>query len=97
MIESAALESRRRMTEVAIQGGSHMILCLAGSRYAMAGLAIVGDAAVIENHAGEFAGGMARTTILIGNDMPVTLALGKHAVVTRLTVVDDPNVIKGRG
>lgn len=97
VIEIAAHESRCRMAEVAIQGCSYMILRLTRGRHAMAGLAIIHNTAVIENRAGESASGMAHTAILIGSDMPVTLALGKHAIVARLAVINNPNMIKGRG
>jgi len=73
-----------------------MILRLTRGRNTVAVLAIFHNAGVIENSAGEFAGGMAYTAILIGNNMPGSLALGKHTVVTRLTVVNDPNVFKRR-
>ena len=94
MIEGAAQESRRRMAEVAIQAGGHMIRRLAPGRHTMAGLAIVHDAGVIEHRAGEPAGGMADAAILIGDNMPGSLTLGKHTIVTGLTVVDYPDVIK---
>lgn len=97
MIESAAHESCRGMTEVTIQGGSHMILRLARGRHAMAGLAVIHDAGVIENRTGESAGGMAHTAILFSRNMIGTLAFGKDTVVTRLAVIHDANVIKGRG
>lgn len=96
MIEGAADESRCRMAEVAVQGGGHMILCLACGRHTMAGLTIIHDAGVIEHRAGESAGGMADTAILIGDHMPGTLTLGKYTIMTGLTVVNDPDVIKRR-
>jgi hypothetical protein len=95
MIERATHKSCRRMAEVAIQGGRHMILCFTLGSHAVAGLAIVHDAGVIESRAVESVGGMAHTAILVGDDMPVTLAFGKHTIVTGLTVIHDANVIKG--
>ena len=96
MIECAADESRCRMAEVAVQGGGHMILCLACCRHTMAGLTIIHDAGVIEHRAGESAGVMADTAILIGDHMPGTLTLGEYTIMTGLTVVNDPDVIKRR-
>ncbi len=96
MIETAAHESRRRMAKVAIQSSRHMIRRLAPGRHPMAELTAIHEAGVIENCTGESAGAMAYAAILIGNDMPGSLASGKHTVVTRLTIVNDASVIKGR-
>ena len=97
MIEGATHESRRRMAEVAIQGGRYMILRLTRGRHSVAGLTIIHNAGVIENRASESSGGMTYTAILISDNMPITLTLSKHTVVTRLTVINDPNVIECRG
>ncbi len=85
------------MAEVAIQGGRHMILRLASGCHTVAGLAIIHDPGMVESRAGEPTGRVAYAAILVGFNMPATLALGKHAVVARLTVVNNPNMIKCRG
>ena len=85
------------MTQVAIQGGRDMILRLTPGRHTMTALAIIHDTRVIESRTSESADGMANTAILIGNNVPARLAIGKYTVVTRLTVVNDSNVSKRRG
>ena len=96
MIETTANECRRRMAEVAVQGGGNMILRHAPGCHTMAGIAIVHNTGVIEHRAGKSAGGMAHAAILVGSNMPGTLTLGKHTIVTDAAVIDDPDVIERR-
>jgi hypothetical protein len=97
MIEISAHESCCRMTKVAIQGGRHMILRFTSGCYTVAGFAIIRDPSMVESCAGEPTGSVAYAAILVGFNMHATLALGKHTVVARLTVVNNPNMIKFRG
>lgn len=96
MIEISAHESCCRMTKVAIQGGRRMILCLACGCHTVAGLAIIHDPGMVESCADKPTGSVAYAAILVGFNMPATLASGKHTVVARLTVVNNPNMIKCR-
>ena len=95
VIEGAIREGRRGMADVAIQGGGNVTLRFTDRRHAMAGLAVVDDAGMIEPGSDEAAGPVADATVLVGLNVPERFALGEHAIVAGLAVINDPDVIEG--